>query len=139
MRDRTLALVALLIVGIFVGLLAFAVIDQRQTNREIVAAFRQQAEQRKQALAEVFASLDDRDARHRHQTKADLRKIIRSIREVLRQLGGDPSTIPPQDHSSGSRTTAPNPDDDDGRPGQPRPSPSPEPSPTCLPIFEVCI
>lgn len=89
---------AVLTLVIAIGGMAWLIVDLRNTNHLLVANDKAQAKQLRQAEKRD----DERVAEERRQTNRDLRTILRSLREVVRQLGGDPSGIPPENRNDSS-------------------------------------
>jgi hypothetical protein len=140
MKPRSLAVLTGLLAVACLGVLTWAVIDQRKTNDELVQAFEDQSAERRAGIEALLRRFDERSQKHRGQTKSDLRVIIRSLREVLRQLGGDPTQVPPSGPSGSNNPGRPNPDppnnDPPGKPPKPDP-PNPGPPDNPGPSDEV--
>lgn len=132
-----------------IAVLVWLVIDQRRTSAElrsdldtIIDAFEVASEERATAMDNQIAAFEADADKHRDQTDRDLDVVIRSLKEILRQIGGDPSRIPPQARPDDGASSNGGDRRNGGGGGDPDPDPDPDPefcTPETDPLPTVCI
>lgn len=94
------------------------------------AAARERREATERIVHNQLAHTEQLLRETQQRARRERQELRQALREVLRQLGGDPSQIPPPPR--GGRASRSSPSSDDRR-SEPEPEPSPKPSPRPTP------